>query len=108
MVELWSGPSVNYPRNLGLHRLVEAQVERTPDSQAVRFRNKSLTYRELNARANQLANYLRKYGVGRDVLVAVCAERSIEMVIALLASLKAGGAYLCLDAQRRGLVAHAR
>ena len=96
-VELWSGPSVNYPRNLGLHQLVEAQVERTPDAQAVRFRNQSLTYRELDARANQLANYLRKHGVGRDVLVAVCAERSIEMVIALLASLKAGGAYLPLD-----------
>ena len=97
LVELWSGPSVNYPRNLGLHQLVEAQVERTPDAEAVRFRNQSLTYRELNARANRLANYLRKHGVGRDVLVAVCAERSIEMVIALLASLKAGGAYLPLD-----------
>jgi amino acid adenylation domain-containing protein len=97
LLELCSGSSVNYPRNLGLHELVEAQVERTPDAEAVRFRNQSLTYRELNARANQLANSLRKRGVGRDVLVAVCAERSIEMVVALLASLKAGGAYLPLD-----------
>src|SRR5208337_1337844 len=97
MVELWSGPSVDYPRNLGLHQLVEAQVERTPDAEAVRFRNESLTYRELNARANQLANYLQKHGVDRDVLVAVCAERSLEMVVALFASLKAGGAYLPLD-----------
>jgi amino acid adenylation domain-containing protein len=97
LVDLWQGPSVNYPRNIGLHQLVEAQVERTPDAEAVRFRDRSLTYRELNARANQLANYLLKRGVGRDVLVAVCAERSIEMVVALLASLKAGGAYLPLD-----------
>jgi len=97
LVDLWSGPSANYPRNIGLHQLVEVQVERTPDAQAVRFRDQSLTYRELNARANQLANYLRKQGVGRDVLVAVCAEPSLEMVIALLASLKAGGAYLPLD-----------
>jgi non-ribosomal peptide synthetase component F len=97
LVALWSGPRVNYPRDLGLHQLLEAQVERTPEAEAVRFRNQSLTYTELNARANQLANYLRKHGVGRDVFVAVCAERSIEMVIALLASLKAGGAYLPLD-----------
>ena len=99
LVELWSGPRLNYPRNLGLHNLVEAQVERTPDAAAVRFRDQSLTYRELNARANQLANYLRKHGVGRDVLVGVCAERSIEIVVALLASMKAGGAYLPLDSE---------
>src|ERR1700722_3779221 len=92
-VELWNGPSVNYPRNIGLHQLVEAQVERMPDAQAVRFRNQSITYKELNSGANRLPNYLRKHGVGRDVLVAICAERSIEMVVALLASLKAGGAY---------------
>jgi amino acid adenylation domain-containing protein len=97
LVALWCGPFVNHPRNLGLHELVEAQAERTPVNEAVRFRNESLTYWELNARANQLAHYLRKHGVGRDVLVAVCAERSFEMVIALLATLKAGGAYLPLD-----------
>jgi non-ribosomal peptide synthetase component F len=64
LVALWSGPRVNYPRDLGLHQLLEAQVERTPEAEAVRFRNQSLTYTELNARANQLANYLRKHGVG--------------------------------------------
>lgn len=97
LAEFWNGPAVKYPRNLGLHELIEAQVERTPDAEALRFRSQSLSYKELNARANQVGNYLRKCGVGRDVLVAVCADRSIEMVVALLAILKAGGAYLPID-----------
>ena len=97
MLVEWNATGASYPRDVGLHELIEAQVEQTPDAEAVRFGNRSLSYRELNARANQVANYLLKRGVGRDVLVGVCAERSIEMVVSLLASLKAGGAYLPVD-----------
>jgi amino acid adenylation domain-containing protein len=97
MLVEWNATGATYPRDVGLHELIEAQVERTPDAVAVRFGNRSLSYRDLNARANQVANYLRKRGVGRDVLVGVCMERSIEMIVSLLASLKAGGAYLPVD-----------
>jgi amino acid adenylation domain-containing protein len=97
MLVEWNATGTSYPRDVGLHELIEAQVERTPNAEAVRFGNRSLSYRELNARANQVANYLRKREVGRDVLVGVCAERSIEMIVCLLASLKAGGAYLPVD-----------
>ena len=80
-----------------IHQLFEEQVERTPDATAVIFSGQQLTYRELNARANQLAHHLIKLGVGADVLVGICVERSLEMVVGLLAILKAGGAYLPLD-----------
>ena len=72
-------------------------MERTPEAVAVVFEGQSLTYRELNARANQLAHYLRSLGVGPEVLVGLCLERSLEMVVALLGILKAGGAYVPLD-----------
>jgi amino acid adenylation domain-containing protein len=72
-------------------------VERTPDAVAVVFEDQQLTYRELNTRANQLAHYLRKLGVGPEVLVGICVERSLEMIIGLLGILKAGGAYVPLD-----------
>ena len=75
----------------------EAQVEQTPDAVAVVCENQQLTYRELNARANQLAHHLRRLGVGAEVRVGVCLERSLELIIALLAILKAGGAYVPLD-----------
>ncbi|NET57509.1 MAG: amino acid adenylation domain-containing protein [Symploca sp. SIO2E6] len=81
----------------GIHRLVESQVEHTPDSIAVSFENSSLTYQELNSRANQLAHYLQVLGVRPDVLVGICVERSLNMVIGLLGILKAGGAYVPLD-----------
>ena len=80
-----------------LHRLIEAQVDRTPDAVAVSFEGAALSYRELDGRANQLARYLRARGVGPEVLVALCAERSLEMVVGLLGILKAGGAYVPLD-----------
>jgi amino acid adenylation domain-containing protein len=86
-----------YPRDRPLHRFIEEQVERTPDAPALIFGSTQLSYRELNARANQLAHYLRSLGVGPEALVAVCAERSLEMVIALVAILKAGGAYVPVD-----------
>ncbi|MDG4752603.1 non-ribosomal peptide synthetase [Micromonospora sp. WMMD718] len=80
-----------------IHEQFEAQARATPDAEAVRFRDERLSYAELDRRANQLAHRLRRLGVGRDVLVGVCLERSVEMVVSLLATLKAGGAYLPLD-----------
>jgi amino acid adenylation domain-containing protein len=87
----------DYPRNFCVHDLLESQVERSPDAPAVVFGGVALTYRELNARANRLAHYLRRLGVGPGTLVGVCVERSLEMVIGILAVLKAGGAYVPLD-----------
>ncbi|MEJ6485763.1 amino acid adenylation domain-containing protein [Nostoc punctiforme UO1] len=80
-----------------IHNLFEAQVERSPDAIAVVFEDKQLTYRELNQRANCLARHLKIMGVGPEVLVGICVERSLEMVVGLLGILKAGGAYVPLD-----------
>lgn len=80
-----------------VHQLFEQQVDRMPERTAVRFEGQSVTYAELNRRANRLAYRLREIGVGPDVLVGVCFERSIELVVALLGVLKAGGAYVPLD-----------
>ncbi len=80
-----------------IHELIEAQVEQTPDATAVVFGEAQLTYRELNERANVVARQLRNRGVGPDVLVGICVDRSIEMVVGLLGILKAGGAYVPLD-----------
>jgi len=80
-----------------IHELVETQAARTPNNVAVTFEDQSLTYQELNARSNQLAHYLRKQGVGPDTLVAMCVDRSLEMIVGILGILKAGGAYLPLD-----------
>src|SRR5579871_1918142 len=93
----WNDTGVAYPRDVPLQRLIEEQVDKTPDSVALVYESQQLTYRQLNCRANQLARYLQENGVGPDVLVGVCAERSLELVIALLASMKAGGAYVPLD-----------
>jgi amino acid adenylation domain-containing protein len=80
-----------------VHQLFEEQVERTPDAIALIYEQQQLTYRELNLRANQLAHYLQSLGVGPEVLVGLCVERSLEMVVGLLGILKAGGAYVPLD-----------
>ena len=87
----------DYPQDKCLHQWFEEQVQRTPDNVAVVFEGEQLTYGELNRRANQLAHRLRKLGVGPEVLVAVCAERSVEMVVGLLGIMKAGGAYVPID-----------
>jgi amino acid adenylation domain-containing protein/non-ribosomal peptide synthase protein (TIGR01720 family) len=81
----------------GLHRLFEAQAERTPEAVAVIFSGEPTTYRELNRRANQLANYLIDLGVRAEARVGICLERSTEMIVALLGVMKAGGAYVPLD-----------
>ncbi|MFN6486361.1 MULTISPECIES: non-ribosomal peptide synthetase [unclassified Nostoc] len=93
----WNDTEVDYPLYKCIHQLFEEQVEFTPDAVAVEFRNQQLTYKQLNYRANQLAHYLRSLGVKPDVLVGLCVERSLEMIIGLLAILKAGGAYVPLD-----------
>ncbi|MCW5317886.1 amino acid adenylation domain-containing protein [Nostoc sp. KVJ3] len=93
----WNDTQVDYAFDKCIHQLFEEQVERTPDAVAVVFENQQLTYHELNCRANQLAHYLRSLGVSADVLVGICAERSLEMVVGLLGILKVGGAYVPLD-----------
>ncbi len=93
----WNDREVSYPLHLALHELVEAQAARTPAAVAVSFEGRTLTYRELDARAEALALRLCAEGVGAEVLVAICAERSFEMVVGLLAILKAGGAWVPLD-----------
>lgn len=94
----WNDNAKDYPRAASIHRLFEEQAARTPDAIAVMFENEQLTYRELNQAANALAHYLQGRGIGPETVVGICTERSIEMVVALLAILKAGGAYLPLEA----------
>ncbi|MBW4510719.1 MAG: amino acid adenylation domain-containing protein [Scytonematopsis contorta HA4267-MV1] len=93
----WNSTTVEYPQDKCIHELFELQVERTPNSVALVYENQQVTYHELNCRANQLAHYLQSRGVGADVLVGICVERSVEMVVGLLGILKAGGAYVPLD-----------
>ncbi|MBM3298845.1 MAG: amino acid adenylation domain-containing protein, partial [Deltaproteobacteria bacterium] len=93
----WNDTHKSFPEKATIHELFEAQVERTPEAVALVFKDRSMTYQELNIRANQLANILRRAGVGPEVLVGICVERSLEMVIGLLGILKAGGAYVPLD-----------
>jgi len=93
----WNDTAADYPKEQSLHGLFAAQVKRTPDAVAVSFGEQELSYRELNRRANQLAHYLRVRGVKTESLVAICLERSFDMVVSLLAVLKAGGAYVPLD-----------
>jgi amino acid adenylation domain-containing protein len=93
----WNDTAAAYPRDRCLHDLFEEQVKRTPDSIAVVYKDQQLTYRELNSRANQLANHLHRLGVGPEALVGLFAERSLEMIIAIYGIIKAGGAYVPLD-----------
>ncbi len=93
----WNKTKSEYPDSTSLHRLIEEQVERTPDTTALIFAGQTRSYRELNNEANQLAHRLQQAGVKADTLVGVSMERSLEMVVALLAILKAGGAYVPLD-----------
>ena len=97
ILEDWNDTKRVYSAGATYPKLFEAQAERTPNAVAIVFEGAQLTYRELNARANQLAHQLRKLGVVPDMLVGVYLERSIEMVVALLGILKAGGAYVPLD-----------
>jgi amino acid adenylation domain-containing protein len=87
----------DYSSDKCLHQLFEAQAAITPDAVAVSFENQQLSYGQLNERANRLAGYLIARGVKRETLVGICVERSVEMIVGLLAILKAGGAYVPLD-----------
>ncbi|MGF2037455.1 MAG: non-ribosomal peptide synthetase [Nostoc sp. CmiVER01] len=93
----WNHTQVNYPKDLCIHQVFEQWVQKTPNAVAVMFKDEQLTYRELNSRANQLAHHLQTLGVGPEVLVGICVERSLEMIVGLLGILKAGGAYVPLD-----------
>src|SRR5262249_5765774 len=97
LVEEWNETRAEYPEGKRIHELFEEQVEKSLDAIALTCEDEQLSYAELNARANRLAHHLREMGVGSDVLVAICLERGAEMVVAMLAALKAGGAYLPLD-----------
>jgi amino acid adenylation domain-containing protein len=97
VIELFNATEEAYSQEKLIHELFEEQVKRTPAAVAVVYEGHSLTYAELNGRANQLARYLREKGVGPDQLVGICVERSLEMVVGLLGILKAGGAYVPLD-----------
>jgi amino acid adenylation domain-containing protein len=93
----WNRTEMEYPRDIPLAALVEEQAARAPDSTAVVFGEQSLTYRELNKRANQLARELVRHGAGPDALVGIFVERSLDMMVALLAVAKSGAGYLPLD-----------
>ncbi|MEU4406357.1 amino acid adenylation domain-containing protein [Streptosporangium sp. NPDC023963] len=97
LTEKWNDTAADFPSGATLHGLVEAQVARSPDAPAVTFRGESLTYRELDERAAGVARVLRGSGAGPGSLVAVCAERSAELVAGLLGVLKTGAAYVPLD-----------
>jgi len=93
----WNATASDYPQDRCVHQLFEAQVARRPEAVAVVHEDRQLSYAELNAWANRLAHYLIAQGVGADTLVALCLERSPELVVAVLGILKAGGAYVPLD-----------
>jgi amino acid adenylation domain-containing protein len=97
VLDQWNRTEADFPSEKCIHQLIEEQVARTPDAPAVAFDSESISYAELNRRSNQLAHYLQSLGVGPDSLVAVCCDRSVEMVVSLLAIVKAGGAYVPLD-----------
>jgi len=98
----WNNTQVDYPKKLCIHQLFEKQVEQTPDAialvvETLHTTSLQITYGELNTRSNQLAHYLKKLGVGSEVLVGICLDRSVEMIVGMLGILKAGGAYVPLD-----------
>lgn len=93
----WNDTTVDFPHDTCIHQAIEMQVEQHPDAAALVYRDQTITYAELNSRANRLAYHLLGLGVGPDVPVALCAERGIDLMVAVLAVHKAGGAYLPLD-----------
>mgnify|MGYP003967756471 FL=1 len=93
----WNDTCHSYPHDTCIHQLFEAQVEQSPDADAIVFLDNHLSYRELNTRANQLAHHLIAIGVGPDVPVKLCVEPSLEMIMGIMGILKAGGLYVPLD-----------
>ncbi len=97
ILTIWNQTAAPYPHDRCIHHLLADQVARTPHALAARDARDALSYADLDARANQLAHHLQRHGVGPDHLVAILLERSLDMLVAVLATLKAGGAYLPLD-----------
>ncbi|SFJ94199.1 non-ribosomal peptide synthetase, partial [Thermoflavimicrobium dichotomicum] len=97
LLEEFNNTDADYPRDKTIHALFEEQVEKHPDRVALVFQGQTMTYRELNARANQLAHALRKKGVQRDQIIGLIADRSMEMIVGILGILKSGGAYMPID-----------
>ena len=97
LIESFNATGADYPEDRLIHELFEEQVRSTPHAVAVVHEERALTYLELNSRANQLARYLREEGAYPERLVALCIERSVDMLVGLLGVLKAGGAYVPLD-----------
>ncbi|HEY7767999.1 amino acid adenylation domain-containing protein, partial [Longimicrobium sp.] len=97
VVEEWNRTDAEYPADRCIHELFEGRAAETPDAAAVRFAGAALTYRELDHAANRLANHLRRRGVGPETRVGICLERGTELVVSILAVLKAGGAWVPLD-----------
>ncbi|HEY6931723.1 MAG TPA: condensation domain-containing protein, partial [Thermoanaerobaculia bacterium] len=97
IVSDWNPPSRDFASGRPIYEFLEDRADRSPDSVAAEFEDRRLSYAELNRKANQLASHLRALGAGPGVLVGVCLDRSLEMVIALIAVLKSGGAYVPLD-----------
>lgn len=97
VLEEWNNTQIHFPEEVCIHQMFEAQVEQTPDAIAVWFENQSLTYQQLNQRANQVVHSLQTSGVKPGCLVGVYLDRSLEMVVGLLGILKAGAAYVPLD-----------
>ena len=93
----WNATDSTYPKDKCMHQLFEMQVKKTPEAVAAEFDGNTMTYEELDQRANRVATYLRKKGVGPESFVGICIERSLDMVVGLLGILKAGGAYVPLD-----------
>src|SRR5262249_32705839 len=93
----WNQTRISYPQDRCIHELFREQAERTPEQIALVCDGRRLSYRELNRRANQLGPYLQGLGVGPEAQVGLCLERSVEMIVAMMGVLKAGGAYLPLD-----------
>jgi amino acid adenylation domain-containing protein len=93
----WNETAVEYPRAASIQELFEAQAEKTPERVAIVCEKQEVSYRDLNQRANRLAHYLRRLGVGPELPVGICVGRSVDLIVGLLGILKAGGAYLPLD-----------
>jgi amino acid adenylation domain-containing protein len=97
VLTVWNETQADYPQDLCFHQLFEMHASRSPEKVAVVYGDQSLTYSELNRDANQLAHYLQECGVGSESLVAICLERSLQVLVAMLGVLKAGAAYVPLD-----------
>ncbi|KAG0044807.1 hypothetical protein BGZ83_009920 [Gryganskiella cystojenkinii] len=97
LLRTWNDTTMSYPDHLCVHHLIEAQASKAPSAVAVVYEGKSFTYKELNDRANQFAHHLINLGVNPDSLVALCVDRSLSMIVSIVAIMKAGGAYVPLD-----------